>query len=68
MPVEKVIEVVGTSHDGADAAVRDAVTAASRSIRGISHVDVESIECTVENGAVVAWQATVKLRFPVEPK
>ena len=36
MPVTKVIEVIGTSDQGSDAAVREAVTAAGRSIRGIT--------------------------------
>lgn len=68
MPVTKVIEVIGTSPDGADAAVREAVAAASRSIRGISHVDVLSVDCDVEKDRIVRWNALVKIAFPVESR
>ncbi len=68
MPVTKVIEVIGTSPDGADAAVREAVTSAGRSIRGISHVDVVSVTCDVEEGQIARWNALVKIAFPVEPR
>ncbi len=68
MPVTKVIEVIGTSDRGSDDAVREAVESAGRSIRGISHVDVMSLTCDVEGGAVVRWNALVKLSFPVEPR
>jgi flavin-binding protein dodecin len=68
VPVTKVIEVIGSSDQGSDEAVREAVTSAGRSIRGISHVDIVSVTCDVENGAVVRWHALVKLSFPVEPR
>jgi flavin-binding protein dodecin len=68
VPVTKVIEVIGTSAEGADAAVREAVTSAGRSIRGISHVDVVSVTCDVENGQIARWNALVKIAFPVEPR
>jgi flavin-binding protein dodecin len=68
MPVTKVIEVIGTSASGADDAVREAVTSASRSIRGITAVDVESLTCDVEKDQVVRWHALVKIKFPVEPR
>jgi flavin-binding protein dodecin len=68
MPVTKVIEVVGTSDQGSDAAVREAVTSAGRSIRGITAVEVISVTCDVEDGNVARWNALVKLRFPVEPR
>ncbi|HUZ84620.1 MAG TPA: dodecin family protein [Gaiellales bacterium] len=66
MSVTKVIEVVGHSSQGTDEAVREAVTAASRSIRGISRVDVETISCEVADDQVVGWNVLVKISFPVE--
>jgi hypothetical protein len=68
MPVTKVIEVIGSSENGSDDAVREAVTAAGRSIRGISSVDVVSVTCDVSDGVVVRWNALVKIAFPVEPR
>jgi dodecin len=66
--VTKVIEVIGTSSGGADEAVREAVRAAGRSIRGITRVDVEGITCDVEDGEITRWNALVKISFPVEPR
>jgi dodecin len=68
MPVTKVIEVIGSSSQGSDAAVREAVSAAGRSIRGISAVEVISMSCDVEDGNIARWNVLVKLSFPVEPR
>jgi dodecin len=65
--VTKVIEVIGSSSTGADDAVREAVSAASRSIRGITRVEVLEITCDVEDGSIARWNALVKIAFPVEP-
>ena len=68
MPVTKVIEVIGSSPNGSDDAVREAYEAASRSIRGISRIDIISVSAVVEDGAIVRWDALVKVQFPVEPR
>lgn len=68
MPVTKVIEVIGTSSASSDDAVREAVAAASKSIRGISGVDIVEVTCDVDQGVVTAWHALVKISFPVEPR
>jgi flavin-binding protein dodecin len=68
MPVTKVIEVIGSSPDGSDDAVRQAVAAAQKSIRGISLVEVVSVTCDVADGEITTWNALVKIRFPVEPR
>ena len=47
MPVTKVIEVIGSSPNGSDDAVREAFEAASRSIRGISRIDIVSVSVVV---------------------
>ena len=68
MSVTKVIEVIGTSSGGIDEAVREAVRSASRSIRGITKVDVIEVTCDVEQGEIARWNALVKISFPVEPR
>jgi dodecin len=68
MPVTKVIEVIGTSSESSDDAVRQALAAASRSIRGISRIDVVSVNCEVADGGIARWNALVKMQFPVEPR
>jgi dodecin len=68
MGVTKVIEVIGISPVSSDEAVREAVRAASRSIRGVSRVDVISVTCDVTDNDVSQWHALVKISFPVESK
>lgn len=68
MPVTKVIEVIGSSAESSDDAVREALAAASKSIRGISRIDVISVNCDVQDGGISRWHALVKIQFPVEPR
>jgi flavin-binding protein dodecin len=48
--------------------VREAVSAASKSIRGITNVDVIELTCDVDQGVITRWNALVKISFPVEPR
>ena len=66
MSVAKVIELVGSSTEGWEEAVRAAVSEASRSLRGVSGVDVQDWTASVEDGEIVAYKATVKVAFSVE--
>jgi dodecin len=66
--VTKVIEVIGSSATSSDDAVREAVSAASKSIRGITNVDVIELTCDVDQGVITRWNALVKISFPVEPR
>jgi len=68
MGVTKVIEVIGSSTASSDDAIREAVAAASKSIRGITNVDVIEVTCDVEQGVITRWNALVKISFPVEPR
>jgi hypothetical protein len=64
--VAKVIELVGTSEVGWDDAAAQAVKAASRSIHGISGIEVTNMTAKVENGKIVAYKTTVKIVFAVD--
>jgi flavin-binding protein dodecin len=68
MPVTKVIEVIGSSATSTDDAIREAVSAASKSIRGITSADVIEVSCDIDQGVVTRWNALVKISFPVEPR
>ena len=68
MPVTKIIEIVGSSPESSDEAVREALAAANRSIRGISRIEVVSVQCAVQDGGIARWEATVKIHFPVEAR
>ena len=68
MSVTKVIEVIGSAATSSDDAVREAVAAASKSIRGITNVELVELTCDVEQGVITRWNALVKISFPVEPR
>ena len=69
MAVTKVIEVIGSSETGSDDAVREALAAAQRSIRGItSDRGLRGDLRRSRTAAIARWEALVKIYFPVEPR
>lgn len=61
-----ISEVVGTSPEGVDAAVRNAVTQASKTLRNLDWFEVREIRGHLEDGVVADWQVTIKLGFRLE--
>ena len=66
MVVTKNIEVVGESPDGWEAAVREAVKEAAKTVRGIMRVKVLSLTAVVEEDKITMYRARVKITFVVE--
>ena len=66
MSVAKIIEVVGSSTEGWEDAVRSAVSEACRTVRGVRGVDVQDWTASVEDGEIVEYKANVKIAFAVE--
>jgi flavin-binding protein dodecin len=64
--VYSISEVVGTSPDGIDAAVSNAVTQAARTVRNLDWFEVKDVRGQIVDGAVAHWQVTVKLGFRLE--
>jgi flavin-binding protein dodecin len=64
--VYKSIEITGSSPDGADQAVRNAIAKASESVRNIDWFEVVSTRGVVADGAVAHFQVTVKIGFRLE--
>jgi flavin-binding protein dodecin len=64
--VVKVIELVGSSAESFDDAVRTAVRAAARTIRNITGVEVMSYSATVESDAITNYKANCKVAFLVD--
>lgn len=59
----RVTEIVGTSPDGVDAAVTNAITEASKTLRNLDWFEVQSIRGHLEGDQVADWQVTLKLGF-----
>ena len=65
--VVKIIEIVGVSSESFSAAVRNAVAEASKTIRGISGVDVVQSSAKVgDNGQITEYHVNVKIAFKLE--
>lgn len=59
-------EVVGTSPDGIEEAVVNAVAQASRTARNLDWFEVGDVRGQIVDGAIAHWQVTVKLGFRIE--
>ena len=66
MPAIKVVEIVGVSEKSWHDAVNNALTEASKTIRGITGVDVLHTTAKVEQDRIVEYHANVKFAFRVE--
>jgi flavin-binding protein dodecin len=62
----RVIEIVGTSPDGTDTAIRNGIERASETIRNIDWFEVIGTRGDIENGKVAHFQVTLKVGFRLE--
>lgn len=62
----KVTEVVGTSSDGVDQAIRNGVTRAAESLRHLNWFEVTEIRGYIKDGAIDHFQVGLKLGFRME--
>ena len=62
----RVTEVVGTSPDGIDAAIRNAIERASKTLRHIDWFEMTQVRGQVKDGAVEHFQVGLKLGFRLE--
>ena len=62
----KITEIVGTSSEGIDAAIRSGVARASESIRHLDWFEVVQIRGHLEDGQVGHFQVTMKVGFRIE--
>jgi flavin-binding protein dodecin len=64
MAVTKIVELVGSSREGSDAAVKAALAEAKASLRNIKAVDVVSVGLRGDD--LTEWRAHVRVSFLVE--
>jgi flavin-binding protein dodecin len=65
-PTYRLSEVVGTSRESVQHAIRNGVARASETVRHIDWFQVTEIRGTVRDGTVDQFQVTLKLGFLVE--
>ncbi len=61
----KVIDLVGTSPDGVDQAIRNAIERANKTLRGLDWFQVTEIRGHIQNGNVAHFQVSLKVGFQI---
>jgi len=64
--VYAISEIVGTSPDGIDQAIRNGVARADRTLRNIDWFEVTEVRGYVSDGAIDHFQVRLKIGFRLE--
>jgi len=64
--VYRVTEVIGTSGESWEAAARNAVETASRTVRDLRIAEVTRLDVTIEDGKVSSFRARLNISFKYE--
>jgi dodecin len=62
----RVTEIVGTSPEGVDAAIRNAITRASQTLRHLDWFEVTEVRGQIVDGEVAHYQVGLKVGFRLE--
>lgn len=62
----RVTEIVGTSSEGVDAAIRSGLARAAKTLRHIDWFEVVSTRGHLEDGAIHHFQVTLKVGFRLD--
>ena len=64
--VYKKIEIVGSSPNGLEEAVRNALSRASKTVRSMRWFEVTETRGYIDEGKIAHWQVTLKIGFTLE--
>ena len=67
MAVARVSKITASSKDGFDAAVREGLRRASKTVRGITGLHVVEQKAAVTNGKISEYRVTMEITFVLEP-
>ncbi|GGF33947.1 hypothetical protein GCM10011519_04260 [Marmoricola endophyticus] len=62
----RLSEIVGTSQEGIDEAIRNGISRASKTLRHLDWFEVEGVRGQVKDGEVEHFQVTMKIGFRLE--
>ncbi|CAL9367414.1 dodecin [Streptomyces pilosus] len=62
----RVTEIVGTSPEGVDQAVRNGIERASQTLRNLDWFEVTQVRGQIEDGRVAHYQVGLKVGFRLE--
>ncbi|HVT20877.1 MAG TPA: dodecin [Mycobacteriales bacterium] len=61
-----ISEIVGTSPDSLDQAIRNGITKAARTVRNLDWFEVTSVRGQLKDGTVAHFQVQMKVGFRIE--
>ena len=64
--VHRITEVVGSSPESVDQAIRAGIARVSRTVRDVEWFEATDIRGKVEDGQIAAFQVTLKVGFRLE--
>lgn len=64
--VYKMIELVGSSTEGTDAAARRAIEQAAKTIRNMRWCEVVETRAHIEDQKIAHWQVKLKIGFTID--
>ncbi|NIM44997.1 MAG: dodecin domain-containing protein [Nitrososphaeria archaeon] len=64
--VVKIIEIIGSSPNSWEDALKNAVSEASKTVRNITRVEVKALDVSVENDKVIEFRVDARISFTVE--
>jgi dodecin len=62
----RVTEIVGTSHEGVDDAIRNGISRASQTLRGLDWFEVTQVRGNLVDGQIEHYQVGLKVGFRLE--
>ncbi|MEU9734535.1 dodecin [Streptomyces sp. NPDC048002] len=62
----RVTEIVGSSHEGVDQAIRNGVARASQTLRNLDWFEVTQVRGQLDNGEIAHWQVGLKVGFRLD--
>jgi flavin-binding protein dodecin len=65
MAVAKTVEIIASSTESIEAAIRDGIAKAGETIHGIQEAWVQGTKAVIRDNKVTEWRVTLKITFIV---
>ncbi|MFI8100705.1 dodecin [Streptomyces sp. NPDC101118] len=62
----RVTEIVGTSHEGVDQAIRNGIARAGQTLRNLDWFEVTQVRGHIEDGQIAHYQVGLKVGFRLD--
>ncbi|MFE7276981.1 dodecin [Streptomyces sp. NPDC057623] len=62
----RVTDIVGTSPEGVDQAIRNGIERASQTLHNLDWFEVTEVRGQLEEGQIAHWQVTMKVGFRLD--